>query len=107
MNKQDALAKLHEGFKALFGTDKIRIVIARDDDISVICTSSDVRIWADPEQSGDFIGELKESKQYFFSIIDLPVINSRGNLMVPVRWQGKTGWINRTWLKSAGIKFAE
>ena len=107
MSKQDALAKLHEGFKILFPDANIRLVVARDEDVSVIVISSNVRIWNDPEQSTDWIAELKENKQYYFTIVNLPEMNSRGKMMLPVRWQGKIGWINREWLKGAKITFAE
>ena len=101
LNFQQLMQKaLHE----LFGDHPIKVIIAREDQVSVEITDDPVQIWKDPERK-ESLGKLVKGREYQFAILGWPVLNSFGNVMVPVYWKrGQTGWLNYSFAKEVKRK---
>jgi|GEM_PF-2324353 len=98
MDNSKAVAQLKSALNTLFGDWPVRIIIARDDDVKVVVVENGVRVWKNADRT-DFFSGLSENQELWLSIIGWPVNNSKGEVMVPVRWQGQVGYINYKYVR--------
>ena len=96
------LDDLKKAMKAVFGDLPVKVIIARDDDVNVVITDDDVRLWNDAEQTSPFI-TLTNTHTYHFNIIGWPVRNKKGNVMVPVLWRRQKVWLNKAYAKEESL----
>lgn len=91
---------IRNALAAVFGDWPIRVIIAKDKDIHVEVTDTDVRVWASSDKKGT-LAELNIGQHFHLEIVGWPVATAKGT-MVPIKWQGTTGWVDARWFKQEG-----
>lgn len=88
-------ASLQQLFEQFY-SGPIRVVIAKDRDVEVIVSSTGVAVFADVEKRKE-VANLEKGRAIRFTIVGWPISNSKGQMMVPIHWQGETCYVDARW----------
>ena len=79
-------------FKQVFGNDRVRVIIARDRDITLVSLHDNVNVWGDLTKTVS-LRTMQKGDTLRVPLVGWPVKNERGQIMVPILYGGKRAWV--------------
>lgn len=105
MNMNIARKTLDEALRQLFGKMTVRVIIARDHDVSLKVLTN-TTVWETLDKKGKVV-DLRAGRTISTCILGLPMQNAKKIWMVPILWGGRKCWTGWKSLEETKIQWGD